>query len=101
MKSSITGDDMLVQEDADEILFSQEKDDEKLFSQLYDQFSPALYGLIVKWVKERSLAETILENAFVNAWHSRKFYDIEKERIFTWLYRITYNTATHYLKNKV
>jgi DNA-directed RNA polymerase specialized sigma24 family protein len=101
MKKSGSENDVLVQEEAGEILFSQQKDDEKLFSGLYDQFSPALYGFILKWVKEKPLAEAILQNAFVNAWHSREFYDTKKERIFTWLYRITYNTTTHYLKSKI
>lgn len=83
---------------ADNIVFSLQSEDDQIFIKLYDQFSSALYGLLIKWVKDKALAETILENVFINAWHNRKDYNRKKERIFTWLYRIARNIATHYIK---
>lgn len=100
MKGFNKENNLLLEEATSEISFSGESEEENLFSTLYEQFSPALYGLVLKWVKDKALAETILENVFVNAWLSRKLYDSKKERIFTWLYRISNTTATHYLKHK-
>lgn len=100
MDNDITRFDVFAELEVDNIIFSVQNEDDQIFIKLYDQFSPALYGLIMKWVKDKALAETILENVFINAWHSRKFYENKNERIFTWLYRITRNTTTYYLKSE-
>ncbi len=98
MENVITEFNVLAGKVADEIEFSLQSEDEQIFIKLYDQYSPALYGVIMKWVKDKALAEIVLENVFINAWHSRKNYDSRKERIFTWLYRIACSIATHYIK---
>lgn len=100
MKGFIEKDEVRRKRVEAEIPFNLVCSDEEIFSKLYDEFSPALYGLIIKWVTDKELAETILENAFINAWKSRKTYDSKRERIFTWLYRISHNTTTHYLEHK-
>lgn len=37
------------------------------FSQLYDKYAPALYGRIIQVVKQKEIAEKILERVFINA----------------------------------
>ena len=41
--------------------------DETAISELYDKFAPALYGRIIMVVKQKDIAEKILERVFVNA----------------------------------
>jgi len=41
--------------------------DEASVSALYDRFAPALYGRIIKVVKQKDIAEKILERVFINA----------------------------------
>lgn len=37
------------------------------FSEIYDQYAPALYGRIMAVVKQKEMAEKILERVFINA----------------------------------
>ena len=37
------------------------------FSELYDKYAPALYGRIIQVVKQKEMAEKILERVFINA----------------------------------
>ena len=43
------------------------KGDEAAFLELYDKFAPALYGRIIMVVKQKEIAEKILERVFINA----------------------------------
>jgi RNA polymerase sigma-70 factor (ECF subfamily) len=70
------------------------------FSKLYDNFSPVLFGLITKWVKDREAAENLLQDVFIKAWRSREQYDAAKGKVFTWLYNITRHLCIDYLRSK-
>jgi RNA polymerase sigma-70 factor (ECF subfamily) len=74
--------------------------DQRQFSKLYDNYSAALFGLILKWVRDMEAAENLLQDAFVKAWRSRELYDAEKGKIFTWLYNITRNICIDHLRSK-
>lgn len=41
--------------------------DANSFSDLYDKYAPALYGRIMAVVKQKEIAEKILERVFINA----------------------------------
>lgn len=41
--------------------------DETAISELYDKYAPALYGRIIMVVKQKEIAEKILERVFINA----------------------------------
>lgn len=41
--------------------------DANSFSELYDKYAPALYGRIIRVVKQKEIAEKILERVFINA----------------------------------
>lgn len=41
--------------------------DSTSFSELYDKYAPALYGRIMAVVKQKEIAEKILERVFINA----------------------------------
>jgi RNA polymerase sigma-70 factor (ECF subfamily) len=84
----------------DEMLFCLQSNDQRHFSKLYDRFSPALFGLILKWIKDKEVAENLLQDVFIKAWRSRELYDAEKGRLFTWLYRITRNICIDHLRSK-
>lgn len=61
----------------------------KSFSSVYDKFSPSIFGILMHWIKDEKLAGELLVTVFKNAWDSRKLYDEKKQRLFTWLYKIT------------
>jgi RNA polymerase sigma factor (sigma-70 family) len=83
-----------------EMILNLQSDNQEWFSKLYDRFSPALFGLILKWINDRMIAETLLKEVFVKAWYSRKMYDPGKAIPFTWLYRIARNSCVDFLRSK-
>lgn len=63
------------------------RDDQEFFSAIYDNYSPFLLGMIMKWVKEKETAELMLYHAFIKAWHCRKMFDSKNEIFYYWLCR--------------
>ena len=62
-------------------------------SLLYDKYSSALYGTILRVVRSKELAEEVLQDTFTKAWRNIESYDTSKGRLYTWLINIARNTA--------
>lgn len=60
---------------------------------LYDAYNGALFGVVLRIVQQRELAEQVLQDTFVKAWRNGASYDEQKGRLFTWLLNIARNTA--------
>ncbi|OIQ21875.1 sigma-70 family RNA polymerase sigma factor [Lacinutrix sp. MedPE-SW] len=67
--------------------------DKKAISLLYENYSGALLGVIKKVIKDDDTAQDVLQESFVKVWKKGKSYNPEKAKLFTWLYRIAYNSA--------
>jgi len=76
-----------------EIVYLLQKEDKKAISLLYENYADALFGVIYKVISDQNLAQDVLQESFVKVWKNAKSYDSKKAKLFTWLYRITYNTA--------
>lgn len=74
--------------------------DENGFHYLYENYSAALYGVILKIVHSKEAAEEIIQDTFVKVWNSIAQYDKGKGRLYTWMINIARNTALDYLKSK-
>lgn len=59
----------------------------------YDKYGRALYGVIVRIVKEPGLAEEILQDTFMKLWTKIERYDPDKSVLFTWLMSVARNSA--------
>lgn len=60
---------------------------------LYDHYSAALYGVILRIVIDKETAEDVLQETFVKTWNNSASYDSTKGRLYTWLLNIARNTA--------
>jgi RNA polymerase sigma-70 factor (ECF subfamily) len=60
---------------------------------LYDHYSASLFGVAMRIVRSRELAEQVLQDSFVKIWKYGSQYDGAKGRLFTWMLNITRNTA--------
>ena len=60
---------------------------------LYEYYADSLYGVIQKIISDEDTAQDVLQETFVKIWRYAKKYDSSKAKLFTWLYRIAYNTA--------
>lgn len=63
------------------------------FIQLYDAYAPALYGMLLRLVKDPACAENLLQEAFVKIWSTSRRYDPQQGRLFSWMIAITRNLA--------
>jgi len=73
--------------------------DEKAISLLYDNYADTLYGVAYKVVKDEDLAQDVVQESFVKIWKKSDSYDPTKAKLFTWLFRITRNTAIDKLRS--
>ncbi len=81
------------------IVLLKEKN-ENGFHHLYDNYSGALYGVILRIVQSKEYTEEIIQDVFVKIWNSIHQYDSVKGRFYTWMINIARNTAIDYLKSK-
>ncbi|MBT8206338.1 MAG: RNA polymerase sigma factor [Eudoraea sp.] len=72
---------------------------EKAISLLYEHYGDTLYGVAFKVVKDEELAQDVLQESFVKIWKKGDSYDSTKAKLFTWLFRITRNTAIDKLRS--
>ena len=76
----------------------QERND-KAISLLYDNYGDTLLGVAKKVVRSDDLAQDVLQESFVKIWKKSDSYDPSKAKLFTWLFRITRNTAIDKLRS--
>jgi len=67
--------------------------DQRSFEELYRQTASHLYGVALRIVRDRSIAEEILQEAYVNVWHHAGTYNASRSQPLTWLMSIVRNRA--------
>lgn len=72
--------------------------DQQAFQWLYDQYSPALYGVVLRIVRDDEQAADLLQDIFVKIWKNLDGYDASKGRLFTWMLNVARNTAIDSLR---
>jgi RNA polymerase sigma-70 factor (ECF subfamily) len=60
---------------------------------LYDNYSAAIYGVVLRIVKKESVAEEVVQDVFLKIWDRFSSYDPEKGRLFTWIINVARNQA--------
>ena len=65
------------------------KGERDAFDELYRRYSRPLFSYIVKFLKDRGLAEEVLQDAFVKIWKTAHRYDPSLSRPFSWSVLIT------------
>ena len=67
--------------------------DKRAIAILYDEYAPALFGVVLRIVQSREIAEDVMQDAFIKIWKNGGNFDSEKGRLFTWLLNVARNTA--------
>jgi RNA polymerase sigma factor (sigma-70 family) len=70
------------------------------FSYLYDNYSGALYSVVLSILKDTDLANDVLQEVFIKIWRQIDQYDAEKGKLFTWLVNISRNASIDMLRSK-
>lgn len=67
--------------------------DEQALGLIYDKYKDALYGLILRIVRDDAIAGDVLQESFVNIWKKAPTYDASKGTFFTWMLNICRNRS--------
>ncbi|RZA35968.1 MAG: sigma-70 family RNA polymerase sigma factor [Lysobacteraceae bacterium] len=70
------------------------------FRQLYDASSPRLYGLALRILRRRELAEEVLQESFVSIWHHANDYQAGLSAPMTWMTTIVRNKSFDLLRRQ-
>lgn len=55
---------------------------------LYDRHGPAAFGLALRIVRDRSVAEDVVQEAFLGAWRTAGRHDARRAEVRTWIMAI-------------
>ena len=67
---------------------------------LYDHYSGALYGVVLRVIKNEDIAQEVLQDAFLKIWDKIESYDSSKGKLFTWMLNVTRNLAIDKMRSK-
>nr|WP_299346506.1 sigma-70 family RNA polymerase sigma factor [Allomuricauda sp.] len=74
--------------------------DKNALYQLYDKYSGALYGVILRMCRDEDKAKDLLQETFIKIWKNIGAFDASKGRFYTWAYRIARNTTLNSFRSK-
>lgn len=83
-----------------EIVNLLQNGNKKAMNLLYENYADSLYGVIQKVISDEDTAQDVLQETFIKIWRYAKKYDSSKAKLFTWLYRIAYNTAIDKIRSQ-
>ena len=67
--------------------------DREAFSMLYDAYSARLFGLVLRVVGDRSQAEEVTQEVFLEVWRSADLDDRAREGALGWMWAIAHRRA--------
>ncbi len=73
---------------------------QQAFSYLYDNYSGALYSVVLSIMPDREMANDVLQEVFIKIWRQIEMYDATKGRLFTWMMNITRNASIDMVRSK-
>jgi RNA polymerase sigma-70 factor (ECF subfamily) len=72
--------------------------DERAFANLYDRYSPILFGLLLRILHSRAEAEDVLQEVCLQIWQQAQAFDAARGRPFTWLVTLARSRAIDRLR---
>jgi RNA polymerase sigma factor (sigma-70 family) len=72
--------------------------DRRAFATLYDRTSAQLFAVVLRVQRDRTLAEDVLQEVYVNVWRAARGFDAAQSQPLTWLTSIARNRAIDSLR---
>lgn len=82
------------------MVLALQNQDKHAFKHLYDSYSAALFGIIIRIIKDEAFSEEILHDVFLKIWNQIDQYDSKKGRLFTWMMTLTRNLSLDRLRTR-
>ena len=73
--------------------------DEQALRVLYERYATSLQSVILRVVRDESLAQDVLQEGLLKVWASIDSYDPSRGRLFTWMVRVCCNHAVDVLRS--
>lgn len=74
--------------------------DQRAYRELYESSSPMMFGLLLRMLKSRDLAEEALQDCYINIWRKDETYSAEKGTPLNWLMTVARYRALDQLRLK-
>lgn len=74
--------------------------DETALAALYDRYSPLLFGLVLRIVKDRQEAEDLLQDIFLQVWEKASSFDHNRGHLCGWLVTLARNRSIDRVRQK-
>jgi RNA polymerase sigma-70 factor, ECF subfamily len=74
--------------------------DEEALGALYDRFGRVAFGLAVRIVRDRSLAEDAVQEAFLAVWRSADRFSPERAKPSTWILTLVHRRAVDLVRKE-
>jgi RNA polymerase sigma factor (sigma-70 family) len=74
--------------------------DESALADLYDRFGSVAYGLALKIVRDRALAEDAVQEAFLAVWRSAERFVPERAKASTWILTLVHRRAVDIVRRE-
>lgn len=74
--------------------------DSKSLELLYDRYSPILFSLIKRIVKNNDMTEEVLSDVFVLIWKKIDWFDFTTKDAYAWIILLARNKAVDYIRRK-
>jgi RNA polymerase sigma-70 factor (ECF subfamily) len=75
-------------------------DDDVALAELYDRYSRAAYGLALRVVRDSSLAEDAVQDAFLTIWRTAGSFLAEKAKPSTWILTLVHRRAVDVVRRE-
>src|SRR5882724_8436787 len=74
--------------------------DEAALAELYDRFGRVAYGLALRIVRDSTLAEDAVQDAFLAAWRTAGSFDPGRGKTSTWLLTLVHRRAVDVVRRE-
>ena len=88
-------------QDITDLLVQVGTGDRPAFSRVYDATSSKLYGIILRILKRRELADEVLQEVYVKIWERAADFDPTRASPITWMATIARNRALDEVRKRV
>jgi RNA polymerase sigma-70 factor (ECF subfamily) len=85
-------------DELDRLLIRTGRNDQKAFAELYKRTSPALFGVCLRMLRDRTEAEEVLQETYITVWRRAAGFDAAKGSAITWLITLSRNKAIDRLR---
>ncbi len=76
-----------------------QKRDPRAMAELYDRYGRLVYALILRVVRDGSLAEDLVQETFLRVWNRVQGFDADRGALGPWLLAVARNRAIDYLRS--